>query len=136
MMDGQTTTFWESFAEGNLGGKKYPTRSYCHAWSAGPAYTFSRYVMGVRIDEPGGKKVTIVPRVDCLKNATGVVPLAQGEIGISWKNKEDEKAELHINIKGPITAELKAPPGLVLDKKGAVILKPNTSHKIRILKQK
>jgi len=105
MMDDQTTTFWESFAEGNLGGKKYPTRSYCHAWSAGPAYTFSRYVMGVRIDEPGGKKVTIVPRVDCLDHVAGVVPLAQGEIDISWKIKKDGQAELYINIKGPITAE-------------------------------
>ena len=90
----------------------------------------------MRIDEPGGKKVTIVPRVDCLDHVAGVVPLAQGDINISWKTKKDGQAELHINITGPITAELKAPSGFVLDEKGTVVLKPNTSHKIQILKQK
>lgn len=111
MMDAQTTTFWESFANGNLGGGRYPTRSYCHAWSAGPAYVFSRYVLGARIDEPGGSRVTLCPRVDCLDRAEGTIPLPCGEIRIGWKRQTDGSAELDIFPPAKVLANLQPPPG-------------------------
>ncbi|MCF7849136.1 MAG: alpha-L-rhamnosidase N-terminal domain-containing protein [Kiritimatiellales bacterium] len=106
MMDEQTTTFWESFATGNLGGSRYPTRSYCPAWSPGPAYVFSRYVLGVRLDEPAGRAVTITPRLDVLGKAEGIVPLPDGKIVLSWDRSKPDDARIIVDVQGPETATL------------------------------
>ncbi len=111
MMDEQTTTFWESFATGNLGGARYPTRSYCYAWSAGPAYTLSRYVLGARLDEPGGTCVSLTPQLDVLERVDGVIPLPSGTVRLSWQRESDNAATVISNVKGDIRATLFAPDG-------------------------
>ena len=111
MMDEQTTTFWESFATGNLGGARYPTRSYCHAWSAGPAYALSRYVLGARLDEPGGTRVSLTPQLDVLRRAEGVIPLPTGTIRLSWRRMSDNAATVKFSVKGDIQATVFAPNG-------------------------
>lgn len=111
MLDGQTTTFWESFANGNLGGGRYPTRSYCHAWSAGPAYTLSRYVLGVRIDKPGGARVSVAPQLDCLERAAGVVLLPGGAVRLEWQRSGPREARLNVTLEGDVRARLLLPAG-------------------------
>lgn len=111
MMDEQTTTFWESFATGNLGGDRYPTRSYCHAWSAGPAYALSRYVLGARLDEPGGTRVSLTPQIDVLERAEGVIPLPSGTISLSWQRESDNAATVVSSVQGDLQATLVAPKG-------------------------
>ena len=119
MMDAQTTTFWESFANGNLGGGRYPTRSYCHAWSAGPAYILSRYVLGVRLDEPGGLRVTVCPRIDALERAEGVAPLPAGKLKINWQRQDSDHATLTFCADGAFQTRLQPPPNWRLEGTGA-----------------
>ena len=111
MMDEQTTTFWESFATGNLGGARYPTRSYCHAWSAGPAYTLSRYVLGARLEEPGGTLVSVTPQLDLLEQAEGVIPLPSAAITLSWQRESDHAASIVLSVEGDVQATLQLPNG-------------------------
>lgn len=111
MLDGQTTTFWESFPVGNLGGEKYPTRSYCHAWSSGPAYMFSRYVLGVRLDAIRGANLTITPRLDLLARADGVVPFPDSEAKVAWRGEENGTIRLRLALSGESQAKIQLPRG-------------------------
>jgi len=115
MLDAQTTTFWESFATGNLGGGKYPTRSYCHAWSAGPAHVLSRYVMGVKVEEPGGTRITLTPRVDALDHLSGVVPLFHGSVRLEWTRAADGTVDLRVEPAPGVDVTLVPPPGWQID---------------------
>ncbi len=114
MLDSQTTTFWESFPIGNLGGGRYPTRSYCHAWSAGPAYVFSRYVLGAEIEEPGGRGMKLTPRVDLMERAEGLVPLPVGSIRIAWQREDEQRAELTVESSPGIRVTLSPPGGWLI----------------------
>ena len=107
------TTFWESFPEGNLGGNRYPTRSYCHAWSSSAAYAFSRYVLGVRFDEAGGNVVTATPRIDVLKDAAGVVPLGEDgrQLAVRWQTDEWGIVRLDFQLSGDANVRLALPDG-------------------------
>jgi len=135
MLDAQTTTFWESFPSGNLGGGRYPTRSYCHAWSSGPAYVFSRYVMGAKIEAPGGTQVSLTPRVDCLERVEGVIPLPNGEIRMAWTRAEDGAADLSIEPSPGIRTTLHPPEGWRIEsgKAAALQLNPGTRHALRLV---
>ncbi len=115
MLDSQTTTFWESFATGNLGGGRYPTRSYCHAWSAGPAHVFGRYLLGATIEEPGGRRIALTPRVDLLDRVEGTVPLAFGEIRLSWRRGDDQSAALTVEASPGILVTVRPPAGWRFD---------------------
>lgn len=95
MLRYNATTCWETF----LGFYKYTlTRSHCHAWSAGPAYFFGAYILGVRPLEPGFEKVLIEPNLGDLKWANGVVPTPKGSIYIDLKVGSEG---LIVNIKKP-----------------------------------
>lgn len=135
MMDGQTTTFWESFANGNLGGGRYPTRSYCHAWSAGPAYILSRYVLGVRLDEPGGQRVTVCPQLDSLERAEGVTPLPSGKLMIQWQRQDRNHAVLTLRLDGDFKAHLQPPPNWQIDGNATVELQPQTPQTFKLTRQ-
>lgn len=135
MLDGQTTTFWESFANGNLGGGRYPTRSYCHAWSAGPAYILSRYVLGVRLDEPGGQRVTVTPQLDSLERVEGVTPLPTGTLKIQWQRQDRDHAVLTLCVDGDFKARLQPPPNWHIEGAAAVELQPQTSQSFRLTRQ-
>jgi alpha-L-rhamnosidase len=134
MLDDQTTTFWESFATGNLGGGRYPTRSYSHAWSAGPAYVFSRYVMGAKIEEPGGSSITLTPRVDVLDHLVGVVPLLHGSVRLEWTHAADGKVDLRIEATG-VAVTFVPIPGWRIDSTDAkrVELQAGTAHALRLV---
>jgi len=114
MIDGKTTTFWESF--GDIFGDKFPARSYCHAWSAGPAYLLSRFVTGVSITGIGAKTVEIKPQLLLLDWAEGVVPTVRGNIEVNWKRHKDNSIILKIHIPNAVLAMLVLPDDLKIDK--------------------
>jgi hypothetical protein len=88
MLDCGATTCWETFRGWEHA--ENPTRSHCHAWSAGPIYVFSRSVLGVVPTAVGGAEVIISPHpVDDLTWAKGTVWTANGNITVSWKLKGD-----------------------------------------------
>jgi hypothetical protein len=112
MIDGETTTFWESF--GDIFGDKFPSRSYCHAWSAGPAYLLSRFVTGVSVTEPGAETIKIEPQLLLLDWVEGVVPTVKGNVEVNWKRHKDIII-LKIYIPQDISACLVLPNNLKIE---------------------
>jgi hypothetical protein len=108
MLEYNATTCWETF----LGFYKYTlTRSHCHAWSAGPAYFFGAYILGIRPIEPGFKKFLIDPNLGDLKWANGAVPTPKGLIFVDIKHENDR---LKVNITTPPEIEYCLKPNKTL----------------------
>ena len=105
MLDMGATTFWEDFnldwmvnatpidepvpkgkddIHGDFGAYCYKNlrHSLCHAWASGPAPFLMKYVLGIRILEPGCKKVAIRPCLGGLKWAEGSYPTPMGAIKV------------------------------------------------------
>ncbi|MHB9036784.1 MAG: family 78 glycoside hydrolase catalytic domain [Armatimonadota bacterium] len=78
MIQSGDTTCWETFP-GSVS-DVWNTRSYCHAWSAAPAYALPAYVLGVRPIEPGFGSFEVRPNLCDLQHAHGLVPTPHGEI--------------------------------------------------------
>lgn len=95
MMGDESTTFWETFADPK---SVRPTRSFCHGWSAGPAYFLVRHGLGVRSVIAGGRVVWIDPALDQWRSAQGRVPVPQGEIEVHWRAADDNAAELTVKL--------------------------------------
>ncbi len=99
------TTFWEDFdvewmknaapidrlpGEGEVDVHKTYGRycyqgyrhSFCHGWASGATAWMSEYVLGVKILEPGCKKVKITPHLGDLDWVEGTYPTPLGEIHI------------------------------------------------------
>ena len=121
------TTFWEEFdiswarnagridepipegkndVHGDFGKDCYKQfrRSLCHGWAGGPAPFLSNYVLGVKIEKPGCKKVKISPMLGNLKWAKGAYPTPYGIIEI--EHFYDDKGELFTNVSAPDEIEI------------------------------
>lgn len=57
--------------------------SRCHGWSAGPSALFSRFLLGVRIEEPGCGFLRISPDLYGLDWMDGIFPTPYGDISIT-----------------------------------------------------
>ena len=80
--------------------------SFCHGWASGPTTWLSRHVLGVKVLEPGCKKVAIEPHLGNLKWAKGTFPTPYGVIEISHE----------VNEKGKVISKVKAPKGVKIVK--------------------
>lgn len=131
MLDLGATTFWEDF---NLDWTKNAARidelvpegkvdihktygnycykgfrhSFCHGWASGPTTWLSAHVLGVKVLEPGCKKVAIEPHLGNLKWAKGTFPTPYGVIKISHKAGAD----------GKVVSDIQAPQGVEIVKDG------------------
>jgi alpha-L-rhamnosidase len=67
------------------------TRSDCHAWGASPNIELYRIVLGIDSDEPGFKKIKIIPHLGTLSHARGNIPHSStGEnISVSYEQTGD-----------------------------------------------
>ncbi|MBU3874525.1 alpha-L-rhamnosidase [Faecalicatena sp. AGMB00832] len=114
------TTFWEDFdiewlkdalpidawkreegkidVHGTYGGYCYCgyRHSLCHGWAAGVTPWLSENVLGVKILEPGCKKVQINPHLGDLDFAEGTYPTPYGKIHIHHVRKPDGEIESRI----------------------------------------
>jgi hypothetical protein len=87
-----------------------PTRSHCHAWSAGPAYFLGAYMLGVRGADPGWSRVIVEPQPAGLTWARGTVPLPDGgSIAVSWRLDEAAR-RIRLRIEAPRGLELLVQP--------------------------
>jgi len=93
MLDRGATTAWEMFEGGHRAG--LPTRSWCHGWSAGPAWLLPAYVLGVRPLEPGWSKVTLDPQAADLQWAEGTIPTPHGPIHVRWERLPNGQLSIH-----------------------------------------
>ncbi len=109
MLDAGATTLWEMYK--SFASEEYPTRSYCHGWSAGPTYFMSRYILGVHALKPGFTQVLIQPELDNLKFARGKVPANKYDICADWRRKNNH---FYGSIKLPkeIKASFKLPSNI------------------------
>ncbi len=125
MLDLGATTFWEDFniewmdnaaridelvPEGKVdvhrtyGNYCYKglRHSFCHGWASGPTVWLSAHVLGVKVMEPGCRKVAIEPHLGDLEWAKGTFPTPYGVIEISHRAGPD----------GKVVSEIKAPKGV------------------------
>lgn len=111
------TTFWEDFdirwledaepidslcdiegqvdVHGSYGNYCYSgyRHSLCHGWAAGATPWLSEHVLGVKILEPGCKRIEIIPHLGDLSFAKGSYPTPYGDIHISHRKMEDGMVE-------------------------------------------
>ncbi|WP_370457814.1 alpha-L-rhamnosidase C-terminal domain-containing protein [Dysgonomonas sp. 216] len=120
MLDMGATTFWEDFnmqwlenaarldeitpagkkdIHGNFGAFCYPgyRHSFCHGWASGPTAWMSEHILGVKILEPGCKKVKIEPHLGDLEWVEGSFPTPYGIIKIKHIKNNDGKISSEIN---------------------------------------
>jgi alpha-L-rhamnosidase len=110
MIDLDASTCWEMYP---APGSKWPTRSHCHAWSAGPAYFLGAYILGVRGESSGWTKVIVAPEPTGLTWAKGTVPLPSGgRIDVSWQVEHSAK-QIKLRLAAPqhIEIDVQAPDG-------------------------
>ena len=129
MLDLGATTFWEDFnmkwldnaaridelvpegkvdihkAYGDYCYKGY-RHSFCHGWASGPTTWLSAHVLGVKVLEPGCRKVAIEPHLGRLKWAKGTFPTPYGVIRISHK----------VGADGKVVSDIQAPDGVEIVK--------------------
>lgn len=110
MLDLGATTFWEDFdmdwvTERTVGidrivpdgmidvhgdfGKycyKHFRHSLCHGWASGPTSFLSQEVSGIKILEPGCKKILVQPKANKFKYMKTVYPTPYGPIEIEQEN--------------------------------------------------
>jgi hypothetical protein len=100
MLDNDATTCWETYTPH---ASRWHTRSYCHAWSAAPAYALPSYVLGVQPLEPGFSRFEIRPFLGDLDWARGVFPTPYGDIHVEVK-REGETTSLVFTVPEGATA--------------------------------
>jgi len=112
MLDLGATTFWEDFdleeaanaapidslvPEGKLdyhhdtGDYCYIglRRSLCHGWASGPTAWLSEHVLGVKVLEPGCRKIRLEPHLGNLNWVEGTFPTPQGVISLKYEKNEN-----------------------------------------------
>ncbi len=125
MLDLGATTFWEDFnmewiknagridelvpagkvdVHGDYGNYCYVgfRHSFCHGWASGPTAWLTEHVLGIRVLEPGSKRVRIKPALGDLDFAEGTFPTPYGVIRVK-------------HVKGPdgrVRSIIKAPKGV------------------------
>ena len=119
MISRGATTFWEDFnidwledtgridefpkegqkdIHGDKGAYCYEgfRHSFCHAWSTGPIPFLTEDILGIKVLEPGCKKVSICPNLGDLEYAEGAYPTPFGLIKVNCK-KIDGKVNVQID---------------------------------------
>ena len=126
MLDVGATSFWENFdlawtngcfridelpvagrkdIHGDYGEFCYPgfRHSLCHGWSGGPAAWCINHVLGIRILEPGCRKIAVKPFLGDLAWAEGAMALPGGKA---------VKVKVRKNADGSLATEIDAPDGI------------------------
>ena len=85
MLRYDSTTCWEVFPGFYENAR---TRSYCHAWSSAPALLMQKYLLGIKRDEEGFKKISIcLPDTD-IRWCRGSIPTPFGNIETTWDKND------------------------------------------------
>jgi hypothetical protein len=127
MLDMGATTFWEDFnvewkensarldeftpermndIHGDFGDYCYPSyrHSFCHGWSSGVTAWLTENVLGIKVMEPGGKKLKIEPHLGNLEWVEGSYPTPLGIVKVKHTKQSD----------GEIKTEVDAPEGITI----------------------
>lgn len=83
MINSWSSTLWEDFTESN---NNTGYSSNDHAWSAGPLYLMSAYLLGIRPSQAAFTEFTFLPQHGGLTTFSGTVPTVKGNITASFTN--------------------------------------------------
>ena len=120
MLDFGATAFWEDFdlswtedsapidepvpegkkdIHGDFGKFCYKQfrHSLCHGWASSPTWFLTRYVLGIRILEPGCKKLLIKPCLADLDYVKGKYPTPYGIVTVEHKKDASGKIETFVD---------------------------------------
>ncbi len=110
LLQHDSTTCWEIIdpTHADKGGFDSDTvaRSYCHGWSAAPAYLFPRFLLGVEPLAPGLRSVRVRPLPGGLEWAEGAVPTPHGDLRVAWKRSA---SGLDLRVDAPPGVEIVQP---------------------------
>lgn len=127
MLDFGATTFWEDFdlswtenaspidkvvpkdkkdIHGDFGRFCYKQfrHSLCHGWASGPTWFLTRYVLGIRILEPGCKKLMIKPSLSTLDHVKGKYPTPYGVVTV--EHTRDASGRINTVFDAPKEVEI------------------------------
>ncbi len=76
--------------------------SLCHGWASSITSWLTRYILGIRIVEPGCRKIAINPNLCGLNWVKGTYPTPEGIL----------KVEHHLQKDGTVKTEIQAPDGI------------------------
>ncbi|KAK7046114.1 hypothetical protein VNI00_007117 [Paramarasmius palmivorus] len=87
--------------------------SHAHGWSSGPTSALTNYVLGLRVDEPMGRRWTVHPHPFSDEDedaAEGGFETPLGWFSVSWILDEERTMEANISAPGGTTGSFVAPP--------------------------
>jgi hypothetical protein len=71
--------------------------SFCHGWTASPAWQLPAWILGIQPMENGFRKLRIAPRLDTLTFAEASVPTANGSI-VARAQKDGKGYKLYLDL--------------------------------------
>ena len=82
MLDFDSRTCWERLDVPEMNATHYydALGSFCHGWTASPAWQLPAWVTGIRPTEDGFRKITVAPNLESLDFADACVPTPCGNI--------------------------------------------------------
>jgi alpha-L-rhamnosidase len=127
MLDLGATSFWEDFniewlenaaridevvpegkvdVHGTYGEHCYVSyrHSLCHGWASGPTAWLTEHVLGVKVLEPGGRKIKLDPNLGDLEWVEGSFPTSLGILEI--KHRKLASGEIETTFKAPKGVEI------------------------------
>jgi alpha-L-rhamnosidase len=83
--------------------------TFSHPWSSAPANIIPRYLLGVRVTEPGGSVVQVAPQPGPLAAASGTVATVRGMVGVDIE--QSPRLRIAVTLPGNTTGTLRWPLG-------------------------
>ena len=82
MLDADSRTCWERLDVPEMNATHYydALGSFCHGWTSSPAWQLPAWIVGIRPEEDGFRKITVSPNLDLLDFAEASVPTPHGDI--------------------------------------------------------
>ena len=82
MLDADSRTCWERLDVPEMNATHYydATGSFCHGWTSSPAWQLPAWIVGIRPEADGFRKITVAPNLDLLDFAEATVPTPNGDI--------------------------------------------------------
>jgi alpha-L-rhamnosidase len=84
-----------------------PNTTFSHPWTSGPANVIARFLLGVRVVDPGAARVEIAPQPATLAHAKGTVATVRGLVGVDIEQSPHYRVS--VSLPGNVTGTLRWP---------------------------
>ena len=85
-----------------------PNTTFAHPWGAGPLVAIARWVLGVRVSEPGASTITVEPHPANLRSMEGEVATVRGLVGVRM-TRDDHAVTVRVRVPGNTRCLLRWP---------------------------